>query len=110
MTFWVQLNLDDMVGIHDAVLPMPLRDGALLASAVEKPWTSYMGVELYRGPAGGTAKPDNCEVMTLPHTVEEILADADQLVARFEQCEPRPEDELNVGAITALHAAHLEQP
>lgn len=69
-----------------------------------------MGAELRPGPAGGIIEPDNCEVMTLPRTVDEILAHADQLVARFEQHEPRPEDELDVGAITALRASHLERP
>lgn len=47
--------------------------------------------------------------MTMPRTVEEILAHADELAARFEQYEPRPEDELDVDAITALRAAVAEQ-
>lgn len=47
MTPWVQLTRDDMVRIHNAVLPAPVQDEGLLASAVDKPWTSYMGVELY---------------------------------------------------------------
>ena len=47
MTPWVQLTRDDVVRIHNAVLPAPVRDEGLLASAVDKPWTSYMGVELY---------------------------------------------------------------
>ncbi|GED00080.1 MULTISPECIES: hypothetical protein [Actinomycetes] len=45
----------------------------------------------------------------MPRTVEEILAHADELAARFEQYEPRPEDELDVDAITALRAAIAEQ-
>lgn len=45
----------------------------------------------------------------MPRTVEEILAHADGLVARFEQYEPRTEDELDVDAITALRAAVAEQ-
>ncbi|MGX0672161.1 hypothetical protein [Kocuria marina] len=36
----------------------------------------------------------------MPRTVEEILAHADELAARFEQYDPRPEDELDVDAIT----------
>jgi len=47
LTPWVQLTRDDVVRIHNAVLPAPVRDEGLLASAVDKPWTSYMGVELY---------------------------------------------------------------
>lgn len=45
----------------------------------------------------------------MSRTVEEILAHADELVARFEQYEPRPERELDVDAITALRAAVAEQ-
>ena len=45
----------------------------------------------------------------MPRTVEEILAHADELAARFEQYEPRLEDELDVDAITALRAAVAEQ-
>ena len=41
----------------------------------------------------------------MPHTVEKILAHADELAVCFEQYEPRPENELNVDAITALRAA-----
>lgn len=46
----------------------------------------------------------------MPRTVEEILAHADELAARFEQYDPRPEDELDVGAIAALRAAFTEHP
>lgn len=46
----------------------------------------------------------------MPRTVEEILAHADELAARFEQYELRTEDELNVDAMTALRAAVAEQP
>ena len=45
----------------------------------------------------------------MPRTVEEILAHADELAARFEQYEQRPEDELDVDAITALREADAEQ-
>ena len=45
----------------------------------------------------------------MPRSVEEILAHADELAARFEQYEPQTEDELNVGANTALRAAVAEQ-
>ncbi|RLZ04128.1 hypothetical protein CWC38_02180 [Kocuria tytonicola] len=48
-------------------------------------------------------------MMTMPRTVEEILAHADELAARFEQYDPRPEDELDVDAITALRTAVAEQ-
>lgn len=44
----------------------------------------------------------------MPRTVEEILAHADELAARFEQYEPRPEDELRGGAITVLRAIVAE--
>lgn len=55
MSPWVQLTRDDVVRIHNAVLSAPIRDEGLLASAVEKPWTSYMGVELYPGLADKAA-------------------------------------------------------
>ncbi|GAA5595013.1 hypothetical protein [Kocuria rhizophila] len=45
----------------------------------------------------------------MPRTVEEILAHADELAARFEQYEQWPEDELDVDAITALREAVAEQ-
>ena len=44
----------------------------------------------------------------MPRTVEKILAHADELAARFEQYEQRPEDELDVDVITALRAAVAE--
>ena len=44
----------------------------------------------------------------MPHTVEKIPAHADELAARCKQYEPRPEDELRVGAITVLRAAVAE--
>lgn len=40
--------------------------------------------------------------MTMPRTVEEILTHVDELAARFEQYEPRPEDELDVDANMVL--------
>lgn len=46
----------------------------------------------------------------MPRTVEELLAHADELAARFEQYGPRPEDELDVDTITTLRAAVAEQP
>lgn len=45
----------------------------------------------------------------MPRIVEEILAHANGLATRFEQYEPRPEDELDMGAITALCAAAAEE-
>jgi hypothetical protein len=47
--------------------------------------------------------------MTMPRTVEEILAHADDLAARFEDYEPDSEDELDVAAIGQLRAAVAEQ-
>ena len=45
----------------------------------------------------------------MPRTVEEILAHADDLAARFEDYEPRTGDELDVCAITELRNAVAEQ-
>ena len=45
----------------------------------------------------------------MPRTVEEILAHADELAARFEDYEPTPGDELDVTAIHELRAAVGEQ-
>lgn len=39
------------------------------------------------------------KVKAVPRIVEEILAHATVLAARFEQYDPRPEDELDVDAI-----------
>lgn len=47
--------------------------------------------------------------MTMPRTVEEILAHADELAARFEDYEPNADDELDVGAIAQLRTAVAEQ-
>jgi death-on-curing protein len=46
---WVRLTREDVVTLHEMILPSPIRDEDLLASAVEKPWAGYMGVELYPG-------------------------------------------------------------
>lgn len=40
------------------------------------------------------------KVKAVHRIVEEILAHATELAARFEQYDPRPEDELDVDAIT----------
>lgn len=45
----------------------------------------------------------------MPRTVEEILAHADELAARFESYEPDPIDELDVGAVALLRAAVAER-
>ena len=45
----------------------------------------------------------------MPRTVEEILAHADKLAARFEDYQPPPGDELDMPAIHALRAAVAEQ-
>ena len=47
--------------------------------------------------------------MTRLRTMEEILADADELATRFEEHEPRPDNGLDVDAITALRAAARQQ-
>lgn len=47
--------------------------------------------------------------MTMPRTVEEILAHADELAARFEDYEPNPGDELDVTAIGRLRTAVAQQ-
>ncbi len=45
----------------------------------------------------------------MPRTVEEILAHADELAARFEDYEPDPNDQINPEAMMALRAAVMEQ-
>lgn len=45
----------------------------------------------------------------MPRTVEEILAHADELAARFEDYEPSSDDELDITAIGQLRAAIAEQ-
>lgn len=45
----------------------------------------------------------------MPRTVEEILAHADELAARFESYEPNVSDELDVEAINLLRQAVAEQ-
>lgn len=45
----------------------------------------------------------------MPRTVEEILAHADELAARFESYEPDPSDELDAGAVALLRAAVTER-
>ena len=47
--------------------------------------------------------------MTMPRTVDEILAHADELAARFEDYEPVEADEIDVAALTALRDAIAEQ-
>lgn len=47
--------------------------------------------------------------MTMPRTVEEILAHADELAARFEEYEPSDADELDVGAVMLLRSAIAER-
>lgn len=46
-THWVYLTRDDVAAIHDRITSAPIRDENLLLSAVDKPWASYMGVEVY---------------------------------------------------------------
>lgn len=45
----------------------------------------------------------------MPRTVEEILAHADELAARFEDYEPDPADEIDSDAMLALRSAVMEQ-
>ena len=45
----------------------------------------------------------------MPRTVEEILAHADELAARFEHYEPNPADEIDAGAVALLRAAVAER-
>ncbi len=40
----------------------------------------------------------------MPHTVDEILAHADEFAARFESYEPIPANELDASAITLLRS------
>ncbi len=47
--------------------------------------------------------------MTMPRTVEEILAHADELAARFESYEPDPARELDAHAVGLLRAAVAER-
>lgn len=47
--------------------------------------------------------------MTMPRTVDEILAHADELAARFENYEPNPADEIDTEAMQALRDAVIEQ-
>jgi hypothetical protein len=47
--------------------------------------------------------------MTMPRTVEEILAHADELAARFERYEPDPADEVDTEAVGLLRAAVAER-
>src|SRR5690606_10547469 len=49
------------------------------------------------------------EVMTMPRTVEEILAHADELAARFESYEPSPVDELDAVAVAMLRTSVAER-
>lgn len=47
--------------------------------------------------------------MIMPRTVDEILAHADELAARFEGYEPSTHEELDVAAMNDLRAAVAEQ-
>lgn len=47
--------------------------------------------------------------MTMPRTVDEILAHADELAAKFEAYEPNPADELDAGAVALLRGAVAER-
>ena len=46
----------------------------------------------------------------MPRSVEEILAHADELAARFESYEPDPASELDVRAVQLLRHAVAERP
>ncbi|GAC1379864.1 MAG: hypothetical protein NVSMB48_04580 [Marmoricola sp.] len=47
--------------------------------------------------------------MQMPRTVEEIMAHADELAARFENYDPNPDDELDAGAVASLRSAVAER-
>lgn len=47
--------------------------------------------------------------MTMPRTVDQILAHADELAARFEEYDPEDADELDVQAVAALRSAVHER-
>ena len=47
--------------------------------------------------------------MTMPRSVDEILAHADQLAGRFEDYDPQPGDELDREAVAALRSAAHER-
>ena len=47
--------------------------------------------------------------MSMPRTVEEILAHADELAQRFENYEPSPDDELDPAVVALLRAAVAER-
>lgn len=45
----------------------------------------------------------------MPRTVDEILAHADELAAKFENYEPNPADEVDAEAVALLRAAVAER-
>lgn len=47
--------------------------------------------------------------MTMPRTVDEILAHADELAARFEDYDPQDADELDAQAVVDLRTAVQER-
>lgn len=47
--------------------------------------------------------------MTMPRSVDEILAHADELAAKFEDYEPDPAQELDPAAVALLRAAVSER-
>jgi len=49
------------------------------------------------------------QVLTMPRSVEEILAHADELAARFENFEPDAADELNSRVVALLREAVQER-
>jgi hypothetical protein len=49
------------------------------------------------------------KVISMPRTVDEILAHADELAARFEDYEPNESDELNIDAVAQLRDAVAKQ-
>lgn len=63
-----------------------------------------------RGHRSRDARPrEVLEVMLMPRSVDEILQHADELAERFENYEPNPADELDVGAVALLRAAVQER-
>lgn len=72
---------------------------------------SYLGVGYVQGEQlhvivhAMLAREKFLPVMTIPRSVDEILAHADELAARFENFEPDPAHELDANAVALLREA-----
>ena len=56
-----------------------------------------------------SAASTSSSVMTMPRSVDDILKHADELAARFEDCDPDPSHELNPDAVHLLRQAVQER-